>query len=135
MAGGKRKREITYGRHRPHVRFNSLPDDSMSWFPSTDKIDHSQNPPPLPANKPTSQKAATMPADPSDDDIQSVQEFTGMPRSDAIRYLKVSCALAMFECTLPPAKHFEASTATQLGYATLGFICNLERIYILSKEA
>ena len=33
-----------------------------------------------------------MPAEPSDADIQAVQEFTSLPRSDAIRYLKVSCA-------------------------------------------
>lgn len=96
QAVGKRKQQITYGkrsRRRSDARldFFSNDNDEMSWYPSLDKIDHSQNPPPLPANKPTSQKAASMPAEPSDEDIRNVQEFTGMPRTDAIRYLKVGC--------------------------------------------
>lgn len=89
MAAGKRKRPITYGKQKSRLRSSSYSDYDMGWFPGTDKIDHSQKPPALPANKPTSQKAATMPVEPEDEVVNQLMDFTSLPRSQAIRYLKV----------------------------------------------
>ena len=64
------------------------------FFPNTNNIDASQNPPPLPPNKPTqptSQKAATMPPEPEEDKVVMLMEISGMDRGVAVRYLKVGC--------------------------------------------
>ena len=90
---GKRKRVITYGKRQTQRQLQSQFHSDVvmgSWLPSSDNIDHSQTPPDLPPKKPTSQKAATMPAEPDEGAVQSVSEVTGMLRSEAIRYLKVS---------------------------------------------
>lgn len=82
----KRKALIQYGRRRPQRSF--VFGDSM-FFPNTQEIDQSQKAPDLPLNKPTSQKAATMPSEPPADQIAMLQEFTGIPKDLARRYLKV----------------------------------------------
>jgi hypothetical protein len=61
------------------------------FFPDSNNIDTSQKPlPALPPNKPTSQKAASMPAEPKEEDIGTFIAVTGgIGREEAIRYLKV----------------------------------------------
>ncbi|KAK3678655.1 hypothetical protein LTR37_021464, partial [Vermiconidia calcicola] len=59
------------------------------FFPNTEDIDYSQQPPALPPSKPTSQKAATMPAEPEPSQVNLMMEFCeGMSRENAVRYLK-----------------------------------------------
>lgn len=92
----KRKPPITYSRKRRRSPFTSFTEynndadtDMGSWLPPTNQINYSQQPPPLPPNKPTSQKAATMAVEPNEDQISMLIDFTGMPKSEAVRYLKV----------------------------------------------
>ena len=59
------------------------------FFPNSNDIDISQQPPPLPLKKFTSQKAATMPPEPDEENILTFMAFTDAPRENAIRYLKV----------------------------------------------
>ena len=59
------------------------------FFPNTNDIDQTQNPPALPPNKPTSQRAATMPSEPDEASVSTLQEFIGIPGHLAVRYLKV----------------------------------------------
>jgi hypothetical protein len=66
----------------------------MSWFPDSNNMDTSQNPPP-PPKKPTSQRAATMPADPDPEKVRMMVEFTGIPEGEAIRWLRVCKFLYM----------------------------------------
>ena len=80
---GKRKRLVQYGKQTRRKDLSSM------FFPNTNELDQDQKPPPLPANKPTSQKAATMPAAPNEDDVKTLIEVVGMGRTDAVRYLKV----------------------------------------------
>ena len=91
----KRKLNKTYGkqgRGRLQRRLIDLSSDSdiEMFFPDSNNIDTSQKPLPAPPPRPTSQKAASMPAEPDEDKISMVIDFTGgMSRVDAIRYLKV----------------------------------------------
>lgn len=60
------------------------------FFPDSNTIDTSQQPLPAPPPRPTSQKAASMPAEPEEEKIEMLIAVTGgMSRVDAIRYLKV----------------------------------------------
>lgn len=62
----------------------------MSWFPPTSQIDQTQAPvPPNVAGRVMSQKAASMPAEPEEEQVLGLMEFTGLMREQAIRYLKV----------------------------------------------
>jgi hypothetical protein len=80
----------TYGkRQRRFIPFNEFGDDNMSWLPKAEDIDTSQKPPPLPPNKPKSQKAATMPVEPDEGKILMLMEVTGLDRNNAARYLRV----------------------------------------------
>ncbi len=99
MAKRKQADTITYGRrgrrrsqqHHPFT-LSSSPSPSNDtvdmFFPDSDKVDTSQKP--LPPPRPTSQKAASMPAEPEEEKIDMLMTVTGgMSRGDAIRYLKV----------------------------------------------
>ena len=92
MAGKRKRGLVQYGkRHALNTLLfnNRFVNDNM-FFPPTNDIDQSQRAPPLPPNKPVSQKAATMASQPSEGDIDMLMAVTSLPRSDAIRYLKVS---------------------------------------------
>jgi len=82
---GKRKRPNTYGRRNSNKQ--SQPARSM-FFPPTDQIDMSQQPPPVPP-KPKSQKEATMPVQASEENISTVAAFSGCTEETAARYLRV----------------------------------------------
>ena len=59
------------------------------FFPNRDEIDPEQKPPPQPP-RPISQKAASMPAEPEEDKVQTFLAVAeGMGRVEAVRYLKV----------------------------------------------
>lgn len=89
---GKRKRSSnpqTYGRRNTNNSKQWQRARSM-FFPSTDQIDMSQQPtaPPVPP-KPRSQKEAMMPAQASEDTINTVVAFSGCTPEAAARYLRV----------------------------------------------
>jgi hypothetical protein len=89
----KRKPIVTYGkraRGRPQRRLSLSSDGVEMFFPNSNEIDTSQQPPPLPPKKFTSQKAASMPAEPEDEKIETFTSVTDAPRAIAIRYLKVN---------------------------------------------
>ncbi len=85
MSDSKRKQLVQYGKQPRKRRLlpASLSSPDMGWFPSLDKTDKSQTP------RPTSQKAATMPAEPDEENVTSLMEVTGMGKKEAVRYLKV----------------------------------------------
>ena len=59
------------------------------FFPNSKEVDLEQNPPPQPP-RPASQKAASMPAEPSEENVHMFLEFVpGTSRIDAVRFLKV----------------------------------------------
>lgn len=103
---GKRKRSEprTYGRrsNNPHSVGKQAQLAREMFFPSTDKIDMSQqptppkNPPPVPP-KPRSQKEATMAVVPSEENIQLVTSFAFCSREIAERYLKVRTSLSLLQ--------------------------------------
>ena len=85
------RRLIQYGKRskRKLQDFSFFGNDTNmgSFFPKT--FDQTQQPPSLPPNKPTSQKQATMPLEPKEDDVQMLMEITGIPKLLAVRYLRV----------------------------------------------
>jgi hypothetical protein len=88
----KRKHQITYGkrqRGKPHHSPTLSSDGIEMFFPNRDQIDAEQKPPPQPP-RPISQKAASMPAEPEEDKVQTFLAIAqGMSRGEAVRYLKV----------------------------------------------
>lgn len=91
--------KTTYGKH-PNKRrlppgvvpaeFIDLTDDTnMSFGQNNNSSD------PLRASRPTSQKAATMAAQPTEENIQAVCAFTDCDATTAARYLKVSCSRSL----------------------------------------
>lgn len=89
MPGKRKQPQQVYGRLGKHAR--SFLHDDM-FFPSNP--DTSQAPPTAntsnqAANKPRSQKEATMASEPSRELIDNVTGFTGMDERTAVRYLKV----------------------------------------------
>lgn len=88
----KHKQQITYGkrqRGKPQHSPTLSSDGIEMFFPNSDSVDLEQKPPPQPP-RPISQKAATMPAEPSEEDVQTFMAIAeGVGRSDAVRYLKV----------------------------------------------
>jgi len=59
------------------------------FFPPTDQIDMSQQPPPVPPNKPRSQKEATMAVQASPANIELVVSVVACTPEVAERYLRV----------------------------------------------
>ncbi|KAM3418151.1 hypothetical protein BST61_g6355 [Cercospora zeina] len=116
----KRKRLITYGkkpRRRPRFQSTDLPSEllegplgqpcsadelkNMSFVPA------SYQPEPL---RPGSQKAATMTVEPSDEQIQTLIDFTGTDAATARRFLRVK------QCNVETAVHaiFEGEDIVKL---------------------
>ena len=78
MSGGKRKQPFrTYGKRFRRLNSPFSFSDPNMFFPNSNDIDQSQNPPALPPNKPTptSQKAATMPVEPDAEKVNTLMEF------------------------------------------------------------
>ena len=92
MANKRKRGILCYGK-QPRRGQHPLADEISMFFPNSNEIDYSQEPLPAPPKIPTSQKVATMPAEPEDEKVGMLMDLSGMGRSDAVRYLKVCLVL------------------------------------------